>query len=83
MLELVLLSQPLPLLSLSWQLQSPPPQVEALPQLGPLQLAVGENVQLALLSLQALPQVTFVERGGSVTVPPSGPGPGNVVSGAP
>jgi hypothetical protein len=52
-----------------------------LPQLGPEQLQLGEAWQL-LLSHE-LPQLTLVERGGSVEVPASVPGPGNEPLGVP
>ena len=51
-----------------------------LPQLGPEQLQLGEAWQL-LLSHE-LPQLTLVERGGSL-VPASAPGPGYEPLGAP
>ena len=54
-----------------------------LPQLGPEQLQLGEASQLALLSLHASPQLTLVERGGSLLVPASVPGPGYEPEGAP
>jgi len=68
--------QPLWLLELA-QLES---HDSELPQLGPEQLQFGDAWQL-LLS-QELPQLTLVERGGSL-VPASMPGPGNEPLGAP
>ena len=80
---------------LEWQASQLPPQplcslelehsllqVRESLQLGPAKSQLGDESQLALLLLHALPQLTVVERGGSAGAgPPSGPG--NDSSGAP